>query len=712
MGERSLDAIAGMVFIIIILALEYLKFDIGFAKAFIWVFAILFHAHVFGKHALPNRPWYVASPVGLILLMAAQSVIQTVWYYTGNNLGSLSDAWSLVLALAFSHLTGLTVDSARLSEEAAAEQPLPMTHRRRFLAGTMMIAALGCMVFVVHGAWMAHTVQTIRTPWPLLPTGSLFAIALLWILVAISAIFVQSWLMTGLQSIMALAATFSLAPLIYRIGYGFDGFLHLAGEQILLKTGTLNPKPFYYMGQYVFTTWISRMTDLPLADIDRWLVPLLAAFMLAASTVLAFDREEWRGSATAALALFPLGMFVATTPQGLATVLGLCALILSLGSHKGSLQFGAVFWLGVWSIAIHPLAGVPLLGLAIAVQVVGNRNRHAKHFCWPIALLAGLSIPAVFYVASRYGNALAIDWNLDSAFQASVWVGELGKLLPWLGNKYTLWPAWSSLVALALPAIGLVTSIISLILLKKNDRVVIGVLLVGAFSLLFSAGLLAKAGDFTFLIQYEKGDYAQRLWQIAVFILLLGGVPALSKLLGKVRTAMPLASAMAVVLFASIGAANAYNSLPRHDATQASRGWSTSADDIEAVRWIDRYAKDAKYTVLADQSVSAAAVNEFGFKRYAGDVFFYPIPTGGPLYGTYLKMTYEDPSWDTVRDAAKLGQSDLVFVVINDYWWKAEELNQRIGQIAQASWSIDDGKVNIYVFDVAKPPPEEPKKDN
>jgi hypothetical protein len=75
-------------------------------------------------------------------------------------------------------------------------------------------------------------------------------------------------------------------------------------------------------------------------------------------------------------------------------------------------------------------------------------------------------------------------------------------------------------------------------------------------------------------------------------------------------------------------------------------------------------------------------------------------------------MTYEDPSWDTVRDAAKLGQSDLVFVVINDYWWKAEELNQRIAQIAHASWSIDNGKVNIYVFDLTKPEPEEPKKDN
>ena len=32
------------------------------------------------------------------------------------------------------------------------------------------------------------------------------------------------------------------------------------------------------------------------------------------------------------------------------------------------------------------------------------------------------------------------------------------------------------------------------------------------------------------------------------------------------------------------------------------------------------------------------AVREFGFKRYVDDVFYYPIPTGGPLYEQFLQL--------------------------------------------------------------------------
>jgi hypothetical protein len=221
--------------------------------------------------------------------------------------------------------------------------------------------------------------------------------------------------------------------------------------------------------------------------------------------------------------------------------------------------------------------------------------------------------------------------------------------------------------------------------------------------LFVSSGLLKQTGDFTALIQYEKGDYAERLFNFSVMLLLVGCLPALGLLWDKARKAMPIASLIAIILFALVGAANAYDALPRHDAVQASRGWSTGLNDVEAVRWIDQYAKNKNYTVLANQSVSAAAVKEFGFKRYAkNDVFFYPIPTGGPLYQTYLKMTYEDPSIDTIKDAARLGQTNLVFVVINDYWWKATELNESIGQISNAQWTSDDNKVNVYAFELEK----------
>jgi hypothetical protein len=101
--------------------------------------------------------------------------------------------------------------------------------------------------------------------------------------------------------------------------------------------------------------------------------------------------------------------------------------------------------------------------------------------------------------------------------------------------------------------------------------------------------------------------------------------------------------------------------------------------------------------------VSAAAVATLGFKRYAGDVFFYPIPTGGPLYETYLRMTYQEPSRETVADAAKLAKTDLVYVVINDYWWRSQPVSEEIRGIADMDWGIggDPWKVQVYRFDLS-----------
>lgn len=703
MSEKLLDALAGLVFIIIILGLEYLHLDIGLAKPFFWVFAILFHSYVLGKHILPGRHWIMCWPLGLLIFISIQSVIQTGWFYVGGELGHLSDSWSLVIAMAISHLSGF---GSNQDENLETQDNERWTTQRVLIAATLALAGALALGFILQSTWSSKTLATIRTPWPILVVGSLASLALLWSFCVATAIHVRSSALTALHAGMAIFGTLGIAPIIYRIGYGFDGFLHLAGEQILLKTGSLNPKPFYYIGQYVFTTWLARVSGLPLAEIDRWLLPVIASALLPASVALAFKNESWHGSAAGALLLFPLGMFIATTPQGLATLLGISAIILALGARKQALHFIAPLGLSLWSVTIHPLAGIPTVLIVLSLLILGDRKTWLKHLAWPLAVVSGLAIPAIFFFASQYHGSLAIDWSLGNVNQISVWLGQLSKLIPWLGNKYVLWPAWSSLIGIALPAFGLLGVIASLFISKNNDRWATLILLIGAISLWISSGLLENAGDFTFLIQYEKGDYAQRLWQIATLMLLIGSIPAIGYLFEKLKRSVPLASAVAIILFTSIGAANAYNALPRHDAVQASRGWSTSADDVDAVRWIDRFAKGREYTVLANQSVSAAAVKEFGFKRYADDVFFYPIPTGGPLYGTYLKMTYEDPSWDTVRDAAKLGKTDLVFVVINDYWWKASELNQRITDIAQTSWAINKGKVNVYVFDLTKPEPK------
>lgn len=698
MGERTLDALAGIVFIITILGLRYLNIDIGFGYTFLWIFATLFHAFIFGKHAFPKSQTIVSAPMGLFLLFAVQSMVQVIWYYSGGPLGPLSDAWSLTIAMAAAHLTSLGIAGLQYIKPPPPTPEVPKNETWQNIVAIILVGvSVGSLIFIAFGAWQAQTMDSIRTPWPLIPTGTLVAIAFLWIATALSAGYVRNAILTGLHAGLAMAGTLILAPLIYRLGFGFDGFLHIAGETVLRDTGFLEPKPVYYMGQYVFTTWISRLSGISLTLLNHWLVPLMASILLPLSTSIAYRNFHPRAGVAVLLALFPLGFFVAGTPQGLSLILGLVSLILAIGTTRRSVGIAAWFWLGLWSISVHPLAGLPLMVLGGALIVGSLRSRKINWMSWPLSVAAGFAIPFAFYILSTW-QKIDIQWSIEILKNSGAWLSGLSVFIPWLGNKYVLWPAWASIVGLSLPLIGLGLAGVS-IWRETHERKNTILLLLGGLSLILCASLMQSASEFTFLIQYERGDYSARMIAVATYILLIAGIPAVSALFDRFQKLMPAVTLILVILVGAIGSANAYNALPRHDAAQASRGWSTGRADIEAVRWIDRYAKNQPYTVLANQSVSAAAVKELGFKRYTKDgIFFYPIPTGGELYDVFLKMTYEFPTRDTAEDAARLGESNLIFVVINDYWWRAEILNQQIAEIADDNWTVEDGRVNVFVF--------------
>jgi hypothetical protein len=236
---------------------------------------------------------------------------------------------------------------------------------------------------------------------------------------------------------------------------------------------------------------------------------------------------------------------------------------------------------------------------------------------------------------------------------------------------------------------------------KNRDDRRESIILFSSATLVVIAGLvLQAAGEFPFLIDYERGNYADRLFVIASLILLIPALGGLSRALARIPR---LGLAPALLLLALIPAgisANAYTSLPRHDAANVSRGWSVGRADIEAARWIDRDATGSPYTVLANQSVSAAAVQELGFKRYAGEVFFYPIPTGGPLYQKFLDIMDINSNIDPVREAARLGQTKLVYVVLNDYWWDASKVAEHLSAMADRQESFRDNRVRVYRFEI------------
>lgn len=656
---------------------------------------VLLHGYLLGTKLFPHSSLVCRTGFGGVLFFAIQSIVQTGWFYSNRPLDATGDIWTLLLTVGICQAICLLIvhRQERVSNTGAINVPLKMPLRQRAICvASLLLCSVGSVMYVVIAASRAATLDSIRTPWPLLPPGTLIAIGFLWISAALSAWIARSRALTTIQTVLALFSTTSIAPLVYHLGFGFDGFLHIAGEKTILTSGTLNPKPFYYIGQYVFTTWISRLSGLPIEDVDRWLVPVAAAVLIPASVFLA-TKNTFRNSL--GLLLMPLAPFIATTPQSFAYVLGFVAIFLALECRWAAIHPLAPLLFAFWSMTTHPLAGIPFLCVTFALLLIArDRRRIRRVLAWTCIGVAAAILPIFFYILSGQSNTY-IDWNVARIFTIEPWIAWLTSLTPWLENQFIIWPAWTSLVSASLPLLLILGSIGTIAFTQKKERLPYLLLLGAWFALSITAVALQAAGTFSFLIQYERENYAERISLIALLCLLPAAIQIIPRLLNRARQHGAFFALTFLLGIAIIGVAQTANALPRHDALVTGRGWSVGQADINAVRFIDNDASahapsERPYTVLANQSVSAAAVSQLGFKRYDNTVFFYPIPTGGPLYKLYLRLTYQQPALETIREAARLGGSSLVYVVINDYWWHAELVGEALAEIADQHWIFGD----------------------
>jgi len=143
-----------------------------------------------------------------------------------------------------------------------------------------------------------------------------------------------------------------------------------------------------------------------------------------------------------------------------------------------------------------------------------------------------------------------------------------------------------------------------------------------------------------------------------------------------------------------------YTAYPRDDGFTRSRGFNVSQSDIDAAWAIEEYADGSTYSVLANQAMSAAALQEFGFKQYfPGDIFYYPIPTGGELYSYYLQMADEAPTKEVVEKVRELTGAETIFFALHDYWWQADRIKEIAKQESDDWFAIGEGAITIFVFD-------------
>lgn len=524
------------------------------------------------------------------------------------------------------------------------------------------VLALAVVCFIVLAR--NQTGAAVNTPWTQVPP--LFWISLALAAAGGAALFARARANASYVAAFALMAVGTcVAAVAYRIGYGYDPFVHAAAERHILETGVINPKTVYYSGQYALVVLISFVTKLPVEAIGVWLVPALAAFAIPAAACYA-ARAMKRSAGTicaALLAILPIASFIDTTPFGLAALYAALAAVLGLAA-KNNERLKLLVWLFAAAAFItHPIAGVPALALAAIVQF--------RKPLWKIlsAVAGAVALPVLFAVS---GNGFSFSLQRIASIT-----------LPF-DRPLTRFHALGDPVY----AVGMIAALIIVLGALRNRTY-----LLAAGSAALSGILIALSIDFSYLPDSEQGGYAGRLLVIALLIAAPAAALEIAKLV-KRSADRPLRLVFAVMAVAFFFTSGVYLAYPRADAYTISKGWNTSETDLAAVTAVRDDAGNEPYIVLAAQPVSAAALSKFGFFKYydtpEGQIFAYPVPTGGPLYQFFLKMIYSEPSAEYMKQAMTLAGVKRGYFIVNSYWTGADHIIARAKQTSESWFGINN----------------------
>ncbi|PIR93489.1 hypothetical protein COT99_00490 [Candidatus Falkowbacteria bacterium CG10_big_fil_rev_8_21_14_0_10_43_10] len=583
--------------------------------------------------------------------------------------------------------------------------------------GILYIAAYAvflCASFIL--LFRATTSESIISPWQIVPWYFFltFAIATFFLLAIIFKTKLPLFICFMLHA-SYLILIFSVALIIYGIGCGFDPFIHQATEKLIDATGAVYPKPWYYLGQYALIVILHKLTFIPIIWLDKLLVPVLAALTLPfalyqAIKSLGADKRVAKLTALFTL-IFPFTIFIVTTPQNLANLFLILIILLSLNNNlHASLALAA--------LVIHPIAGIPALlftSILLAKKYITSKKiLNTSYFI--LYALSIFALPAAFYLNNKTSsiiNAPAAETSVSVWHLPQFWFsGQETFLL----NFIYLYGFNIGLIAASLIIAGIIIYYKKILDTKYPARPRSpGGLIQNTYILmsisLFISYFITKTINFNYLIDYEQSNFSGRILQIAAFFSLPFILLALSQFISAILEQGKIIKYSFVCFLVFLACSSFYISYPRFDNYFNSRGYSTSQADIEAVRWIEDNSPDDNFIVLANQQVSAAALYEFGFKKYypspspngrgGAETFYYPIPTGGELYQYYLKMVYKKADKKTALEAANLVNTDTAYFVLNSYWWAFDKILAEARMEADETASINNG--SIYIFKYVNP---------
>ncbi|MBI4098730.1 MAG: hypothetical protein HY437_01695 [Candidatus Magasanikbacteria bacterium] len=554
--------------------------------------------------------------------------------------------------------------------------------------------ALAITILLFRHLYQQGMLDAERSPWrlidqPLFFGGVFIAGALLWL-----AARRQSPALRPLHLITFFALFVSVGVLIFKIGYGFDPFVHRATEEYILAHGVITPKPLWYVGQHALVVALAHLSALPLSWIDKLLLPAAASFFLV-GWLYVIAPQSWHERGLLFLLLPLASWFTTTTPQGLANLLYLILVLQLALLLRNKISWHLPILTVVATATLHPATALPALILLIAAAL--TRRQVRLRFVIPLATLAALLLPLLFFINEWRAGTLPTFGSVLSRAVARLTLPDISLLQ---NSFYAFANAtYTARIITVLFAAGCTLYGIAKLKNKEWWRPYI----LTASILVPSAVLIYFFNELPRVIYYEQNDYVLRTLWIIGFTLLpffwYGGRAFLDHL----RTRRLSVQALVILALAAGMTTNLYLLYPRVDRVVNHRGYTTGQADLATVDFIEFQNPEGNYVVLANQSVSAAALRQLGFKydikTSDGSLFFYAIPTGGTLYQYYLRMVDEAPTTDVAKEVLAYTNAERVYLVLNDYWWRDYRIAEEAKKSADFWTTISGGATTVFAWE-------------
>ncbi len=672
--------------------LQNITISIVTGICYLLLFGLFFGHYFFNRYGILTK-----IILGILMMMSYLMILGSLFYY----LLVLSDLVIAVILVIAPMFLGLRL----------VKYPLVMNFEFQKFSFNIIIKIilLGTYFLLIYKQYnyilTKATSLSINSPWQVLSSNIFIIYGFATLILILLLLLSKKGINLILISIHYLFS-FSIIILIFKLGFGYDPYLHQASEKLIMESGTFLPKPFYYIGQYSLVVILAKIFAQSVEFFDKLLVPIIAAMSLPVVIYQSlkdnFNVKNNTIFITIVLfLLIPFSNFTYTTPQSLANIFALIIIFLTISFINNHFRNPwALFMLALATCFIHPISGLPIMIFVILTWLFYSlksknllKNIFKNIVFWIVTGVSCFALPVAFWL---YNLIRKLDMSsLEQMTGQNLLINLIPNQIFWpkFINIFDLVYLYSHNINLMLIIISLI-GLIFVIYYKQLKNYFI--YLIMFFVLIINYLIVITYIKFPFLT-----TFSERIFNLSFYFLLpffVIGIILFLKTLFGYKHIFKIFLLFFLVIFLTI---SFYLSYPRVDKYENFHGYSISESHFKIVNYIEKNFSHSDYVVLADQSLGATVIKEYGFKKYYNDEFYYSLPTKikDNIYTDFLDMTKEEKDKEKAAlSAAEKTDVNMIFVVLNDYWGLTDKLIDEHKELASNWVEVDEGKAFIFQY--------------